>query len=182
MPLQILKVSGTLYQRKTMKTEQQTGFKNHVTSLKEGMKAPDFRVKDERGQVKSLKDYSGKKLILYFYPADSTPTCTDEACNLRDHFEELRKEGYEVLGISKDDERSHLKFIAKYQLPFSLLADTTLEMIRAYDVWGEKKFMGKIFEGVARTTFLISGSGIIEKVLVKVKSKEHSSQILENAT
>jgi peroxiredoxin Q/BCP len=156
-------------------------FKNHVTSLKVGEKAPDFKAKDETGKQISLADFKGKKLVLYFYPADLTPTCTEEACNLRDHFPELKKKGYEVIGVSKDDERSHLKFIAKHGLPFHLIADTELDLIKKYDTWGKKQFMGRIFDGVARTTFIISEKGIIEKVITKVKSKEHYSQIVEEA-
>ena len=154
-------------------------FKNHVTSLEAGTKAPDFTARDENGKSIRLSDFKGKKLVLYFYPADLTPTCTEEACNLRDHFKELKKKGYEVLGVSKDDERSHLKFQAKHQLPFSLLADTGLELIKAYDTWGKKQFMGKIFDGIARTTFLISENGIIERVISKVKSKAHYDQIVD---
>ena len=162
-----------------MTTKQKEVFKNHVSRLEAGMKAPDFRVNDEQGRVRSLKDFKGRKLVLYFYPADATPTCTEEACNLRDQYAELRKKGYEVIGVSKDDEHSHRKFIARQKLPFSLLADTELELIKAYDTWGKKQFMGRIFDGIARTTFLISEEGIIERVITKVKSKEHSRQILE---
>ncbi|MFI5149160.1 MAG: thioredoxin-dependent thiol peroxidase [Bacteroidia bacterium] len=153
-------------------------FRNHTTSLKEGMKAPDFKIRDEQGREQSLKDYKGKKLVLYFYPSDGTPTCTEEACNLRDHIGELKKQGYEVIGVSQDDERSHQKFITKHKLPFSLLADTELELARSYDTWGKKQFMGRIFDGIARTTFLISEKGIIEKVIAKVKAKEHAAQVL----
>jgi peroxiredoxin Q/BCP len=153
-------------------------FKKHITSLKEGMKAPDFKIRDEQGRERSLKDFKGKKLVLYFYPSDGTPTCTEEACNLRDHIKELQTKGYEVVGVSPDDEKSHQKFIAKHHLPFSLLADTELELARNYDTWGKKQFMGRIFDGIARTTFLISEKGIIEKVITKVKSKEHAGQVL----
>jgi peroxiredoxin Q/BCP len=161
-----------------MKAEKKDVFKNHVSALKEGMKAPDFSLKNEQGETRSLKDFKGKKLVLYFYPADLTPTCTEEACNLKEHYTELKKKGYEVIGVSKDDERSHQKFIAKHKLPFSLLADTELEAIKAYDTWGKKQFMGRIFDGIARTTFIISERGMIEKVITKVKSKEHTDQIL----
>jgi len=177
--LQILKDSCTLCKARNDDVLKQEPFKNHVTSLKAGMKAPDFRAKDEQGNELSLADFKGKKLVLYFYPADATPTCTEEACNLRDHFPDLQKKGYEVLGVSKDDERSHLKFIAKQKLPFRLIADTDLKLIKAYDTWGKKQFMGRIFDGVARTTFIISEKGIIEKVITKVKSKEHYRQIIE---
>ena len=165
-----------------MSVQKKETFKNHVTSLKAGMKAPDFKARDENGKEIGLRDFKGKKLVLYFYPADATPTCTEEACNLRDHFPDLKKKGYEVLGVSKDDERSHVKFISKFKLPFSLIADTELEMIKAYDTWGKKQFMGRIFDGVARTTFIISEKGIIERVISKVKSKEHYSQIMEKTS
>jgi peroxiredoxin Q/BCP len=154
-------------------------FQNHVTGLKVGMNAPDFQTADETGKLRSLKEFTGKKLILYFYPADLTPTCTEEACNLRDHFQELKKKGYEVIGVSKDEMRMHQKFITKHQLPFHLLADTQLDIIKAYDVWGKKQFMGKIFDGIVRTTFLISEKGVIERIITKVKSKQHTQQVLE---
>jgi peroxiredoxin Q/BCP len=162
-----------------MKAEKKAVFKNHQTSLKPGMKAPDFKLKDETGRIRTLQDFKGKKLVLYFYPADLTPTCTEEACNLRDHYPELKIKGYEILGVSKDEERSHQRFITKHKLPFSLIADPDLEAIKAYDTWGKKQFMGKIFDGIARTTFIISGNGILERVITKVKSKEHTHQILE---
>jgi peroxiredoxin Q/BCP len=161
-----------------MEAKNKETFKNHITSLKEGMKAPDFKVRDEQGNVRTLEDFKGRKLVLYFYPSDGTPTCTEEACNLRDHIGELKKKGYEVIGVSPDHERSHQKFIAKHHLPFSLLADTELELARSYDTWGKKQFMGRIFDGIARTTFLISEKGIIEKVITKVKAKEHAGQVL----
>jgi peroxiredoxin Q/BCP len=177
--LQILKDSCTLCKAENDQVLKKETFKNHVTSLKAGMKAPDFKAKDEQGRTVSLADFKGKKLVLYFYPADLTPTCTEEACNLRDHFPELQKKGYEVIGVSKDDERSHVKFSAKFKLPFRLISDTELTVIRAYDTWGKKQFMGRIFDGVARTTFIISEKGIIERVITKVKSKEHYRQIVE---
>ncbi len=148
--------------------------------LKKGDKAPYFEGLNEDGKTIKLSDYEGKKLILYFYPKDNTPTCTVEACNLRDNFSLLQKEGYEILGVSPDSSKKHTNFINKFELPFSLLADTELETLKAYGVWGEKKFMGKIFDGVHRTTFIIDGKGYIEKIINKVKSKEHSQQILEN--
>jgi peroxiredoxin Q/BCP len=152
---------------------------NHTTSLKAGDKAPDFKAKDQNGKIVSLKDFSGKKLILYFYPKDDTPTCTNEACNLRDNFSGLKKKGYAILGVSADEEKKHLKFIKKYDLPFQLLADTDMKVIKAYDVWGTKQFMGKIYDGINRTTFVIDEKGKIEKVITDVKSKEHTEQILE---
>ena len=152
---------------------------NHTTGLKEGDKAPDFNIKDQTGKNVSLKDFKGKKLILYFYPKDDTPTCTTEACNLRDNFSAFKKKGYAVLGVSADDEKKHNKFIKKYDLPFQLLADTEMKVIKAYDVWGEKLFMGRLFDGIIRTTFIINEKGKIEKVIKDVKSKMHSEQILE---
>ena len=152
---------------------------NHTTSLKAGDKAPDFKAKDQNGKIVSLKDCLGKKLILYFYPKDDTPTCTVEACNLRDNFSGLKKKGYTIIGVSADEEKKHLKFIKKYDLPFQLLADVEMKVIKAYDVWGTKQFMGKIYDGINRTTFVIDEKGKIEKVITDVKSKKHTEQILE---
>jgi peroxiredoxin Q/BCP len=153
--------------------------KNHTSSLIEGEKAPDFSAKDQNGKLVSLKDFKGKKLVLYFYPKDDTPTCTKEACNLRDNYSGLKKKGYEIIGVSADEEKKHLKFINKYDLPFSLLADVDMKVIKAYDVWGTKQFMGKIYDGINRTTFVIDEKGKIEKVITDVDSKNHSEQILE---
>ena len=150
-----------------------------MTHLKAGDKAPDFKSINEKGEEIQLSDFSGSKLILFFYPHDNTPTCTIEACNLRDHYKDLKSQGFELLGVSSDSSRKHSNFIKKFKLPFSLLADTELEVIKAYDVWGPKKFMGREFDGLYRTTFVISEEGIIEKVIQKVISKNHASQILE---
>ncbi len=152
--------------------------KNHTTGLKAGDKAPNFEGKDESGKIVSLKSYAGKKLVLYFYPKDNTPTCTIEACNLRDNYGALKKKGYSILGVSADDETKHLKFINKFDLPFQLLADVDMKVIKAYDVWGKKQFMGRIFDGINRTTFVIDEKGKIEKVITDVKSKNHTEQIL----
>jgi thioredoxin-dependent peroxiredoxin len=152
---------------------------NHTTSLKVGGKAPDFKAKDQNGTIVSLKDFTGKKVVLYFYPKDDTPTCTVEACNLRDNYAALKKKGYAILGVSADEEKKHLKFIEKHKLPFQLLADVDMKVIKAYDVWGEKKFMGKIYDGIIRTTFVIDEKGRIEKIITDVKSKNHSEQIVE---
>jgi peroxiredoxin Q/BCP len=152
---------------------------NHVTSLKIGDKAPEFKGKDQDGKLVSLKDFKGKKLILYFYPQDNTPTCTNEACNLRDNFSALKKKGFAIIGVSPDDEKKHKKFIDKFSLPFLLIADTERDIIEAYDVWGTKKFMGRIYDGLVRTTFVISEKGIIEQIITKVDSKNHTEQILE---
>lgn len=151
-----------------------------MTTLKIGDKAPDFKVINELGECMSLSDFSGKKLILYFYPKDSTPGCTVESCNLRDHYADLKEKGFEVLGVSADGEASHQKFINKHELPFHLLADTEKEVLNAYGVWGPKKFMGRVFDGIHRTTFVIDENGVIEQLFTKVKTKEHSQQILES--
>ncbi|MCB0661199.1 MAG: thioredoxin-dependent thiol peroxidase [Saprospiraceae bacterium] len=150
-----------------------------TTSLKEGQKAPDFTGVNEKGEKVSLSDYKGKKLILYFYPKDDTPGCTKEACSLRDDYADLKKAGYEILGVSPDKEAKHQKFIEKYNLPFSLIADTEKEILEAYDVYGTKMFMGKEVVGVRRTTFVIDEKGVIEKIITKVKTKEHGQQIME---
>ncbi len=151
---------------------------NYITHLKLGDKAPDFKGKDQDSNSVSLKDFKGKKLIIYFYPKDDTPTCTVEACNLRDNYALLKKKGYSIVGVSADDEKKHKKFSTKHQLPFPLIADVDRKIIEAYDVWGEKKFMGKVFDGINRTTFVIDENGKIEKVITTVKSKEHTEQIL----
>lgn len=152
---------------------------NYSTHLKEGDKAPDFKGSDQDGNVISLKDFKGKKLVVFFYPKDNTPGCTAEACNLRDNYAALKKAGYAIVGISADDEKNHKKFIDKYKLPFPLIADVDRKIIEAYDVWGEKKFMGKVYDGIARTTFVIDEKGKIEKVISKVDTKNHTEQILE---
>jgi thioredoxin-dependent peroxiredoxin len=151
---------------------------NHVTSLKVGDKAPNFKGKDQNGDIISLADFKGKKLVLYFYPKDDTPGCTAESCNLRDNYAGLKKKGYAIVGVSADDEKQHLKFIEKYSLPFPLIADVDLKVIKAYDVWGYKKFMGKEYDGIVRTTFVIDEKGIIEKVFTEVIVKNHTEQIL----
>lgn len=150
-----------------------------MTSLKTGDKAPDFKGTDQDGNAIALKDYAGKKVVLYFYPKDSTPGCTAEACNLRDNHSELLKKGFVVIGVSADNEKSHQKFITKYRLPFALIADTNKEICTLYGVWGPKKFMGKVFNGINRTTFVISEQGIIEAVITKVNTGSHTQQIFE---
>jgi len=152
---------------------------NHLTGLKAGGKAPDFSGKDQEGKLISLKDFKGKKLVLYFYPKDDTPGCTIEACNLRDNYFLLKKSGYKIVGVSADNEAKHKKFIEKHQLPFPLIADVDHTIIKAYDVWGRKKFMGKEYDGIARTTFVINEKGIVDKVISDVKTKEHTAQIIE---
>ena len=146
--------------------------------LKEGDKAPEFGILDQNGKEHLLKDYKGKKIILYFYPKDLTPGCTVESCNLRDNHSELVKKGFVVIGVSADDEKRHQRFINKYELPFTLLADVDKKVINAYGVWGPKKFMGRTFDGIHRTTFVIDENGILEDVITKVKTKAHTDQIL----
>ncbi|TVR39770.1 MAG: thioredoxin-dependent thiol peroxidase [Bacteroidia bacterium] len=149
-----------------------------MTKLKPGDKAPEFKGIDQDGNPISLNDFKGKKLVLYFYPKDSTPGCTSQACNLRDNYDLLLEKGYKVVGVSADSEKSHKKFIEKHSLPFPLIADTEKEILKAFDVWGPKKFMGREFLGIHRTTFVIDEEGKIEEVIEKVKTKDHTSQII----
>ena len=149
-----------------------------MTHLKVGDTAPDFSGIIETGDTVTLNDYKGKKLILFFYPADNTPTCTKEACNLSDNYAMLMKKGYEVLGVSPDSAKKHTNFINKYEFPYHLLADTDQAVLKAYGVWGPKKFMGRSFIGVHRTTFVIDENGKIENIIDKVKATEHADQIL----
>lgn len=149
------------------------------TTLKEGIKAPAFKAKDQNGDIVSLSDFKGKKVALFFYPHDNTPTCINEVCNIRDNFALLKKAGIHVIGVSIDDEKSHKKFESKFQLPFTLIADTEMKIVEAYGVWGLKKFMGREFMGTHRVTFLINEKGTIEHIIDKVKSKDHATQILD---
>ncbi len=151
-----------------------------MTKLKEGDKAPDFKAKDQNGNTIALSGFKGKKIILYFYPKDNTPGCTAEACNLRDNYKKLQEEGFAIIGVSADSEKSHQNFSSKYELPFPLIPDTDKEIINAYGVWGPKKFMGREYEGINRKTFLIDKDGKIEMVFEKVKTKDHTNQILES--
>lgn len=146
--------------------------------LKAGDKAPDFTVNDQDGNPMKLSDLRGKKVVLYFYPRDMTPGCTAEACNLRDNYKRLLKNGYEVLGVSSDSEKSHKKFIEKEKLPFRLLADTEKKVHDAYGTWVEKSMYGRKYMGTARVTFLIDEKGIIEEIIEKVNTKNHVDQIL----
>ena len=145
-----------------------------------GDKIPEILGKDQNGKELTASDFAGKKLVLYFYPKDSTPGCTAEACSLRDNFGELRKAGYQILGVSVDNEKSHQKFIEKQQLPFPLIADTDKRLVGLFGVWGEKTLAGRKYMGTFRTTFLINESGVIERIITpkEIKTKEHAEQIL----
>ena len=149
-----------------------------MTSLTEGKKAPAFKSTDQNGEKVSLADMKGKKIVLYFYPEDGTPTCTVQACNLRDNFGLLKNKGITVIGISPDDVKKHKKFEEKYDLPFILLADPTHSIIDKYGVWGEKQLYGRKYMGLHRTTFLVDEKGMIRKIFLKPKSKEHAAEIL----
>jgi thioredoxin-dependent peroxiredoxin len=150
-----------------------------MTNLKEGDQAPVFKGTDQNGHTVSLTDLKGKKVILYFYPKDMTPGCTAQACNLRDNYSDLLDKGYAVVGVSIDDEKRHKKFAEKYDLPFPLLADDDHTIVNQYGVWGEKKFMGRVFDGTHRTTFLINEQGVIDKIITKPNTKNHTEEILE---
>ena len=150
-----------------------------MTTLKPGDKAPNFSGLDETGKSHRLADYDGKRLVVFFYPKASTPGCTAEVCDLRDNFKRFEAENYALLGVSADSAIAQAKFIEKYDLPFPLLADEDKSVINAFGVWGPKKFMGKEYDGIHRTTFIIDEKGIIEEVIEKVKTKEHASQILK---
>jgi len=147
-------------------------------SIKAGNTAPEFELLDENGNQHSISKYRGKPLILYFYPKDDTPGCTTEACNFRDDYSAYQQAGVTILGVSPDSSKSHMKFKTKYGLPFSLLADEDHKVADLYQVWGPKKFMGKSYEGILRTTFLIDPNGQIVKVFENVKPAEHSAEIL----
>ncbi len=150
-----------------------------MTKLKEGMKAPVFSGKNQNGEIISLQDFKGKKVVLYFYPKDNTPGCTAEACDLNDNYGNFQVNGFEVIGVSPDGEASHRKFIDKFGLQFNLIADTEQKILKDYDVWGEKSMYGKTYMGVNRTTFIIDEEGIIEKIITKVDTKNHSDQIFK---
>jgi len=151
-----------------------------MTSVKEGEKAPVFEAKDQEGRQVSLADFIGKKVVLYFYPQDDTPTCTIQACNLRDNYALLKQHGFAILGVSPDDEASHRKFELKYQLPFPLIADPKHIIINKYKVWGEKLLYGRRYMGLHRTTFVIDEKGIIRKIFLKPRSKQHAEDILKS--
>jgi peroxiredoxin Q/BCP len=144
-----------------------------------GDKAPDFAIPDQDGLVHKLSDYAGRKLVIYFYPKDNTPGCTAQACNLRDNYYDLRQKGYEVIGVSVDSEKSHQKFIQKFELPFTLLADTDKTMVGDYGVWQEKSMYGRKYMGVMRYTFIIDEQGVIQDIITKVDTQEHARQIAQ---
>ncbi len=150
-----------------------------MTTLKVGDKAPFFEALDQQGNTVKLSDYEGKKLVLFFYPKASTPGCTMEACNLRDNYQSFLAKGYDVLGVSADSAKRQQNFIDKHKLPFPLLADEEKMVINAYGVWGLKKFMGREYDGIHRVTFVIDENGIFSAIITKVKTKEHTSQLLK---
>ena len=150
-----------------------------MNTLKVGDKVPSFTVNDHLGNLQSLEQYKGSKVVVFFYPKANTPGCTAEACDLRDHYAELTKAGYILLGVSADSEKAQKNFVDKFDFPFPLLADTEKEVIKAFGVWGLKKFMGKEYDGIHRMTFIIDEKGNIERVIDKVKTKEHAAQILD---
>jgi peroxiredoxin Q/BCP len=163
-----------------METQLKLSKTKSVTHLKEGDNAPDFSGVDQNGKRINLAEFRGKRLVLYFYPKDGTSGCTDEACNLRDNYEGLKKKDIEIIGVSADDEKSHRNFIQKNSLPFRLIADTDKAIIKAYGVWGEKLASGKFVEGILRTTFVIDKTGKVEKIISKVDTGKHTEQILSS--
>ncbi len=164
------------------KSSGETSFVKHKTRLKPGDPAPYFEGKDQQGRTTGLVSFPGKSIILYFYPKDDTEACTATACSLRDHIKTLSAEDYVVIGVSADDEHSHNKFAKKYGLPFRLIADTGMRIIKDYDVWGSKQLFGRVYDGIVRTTFVIAPNGVIRQVITNVNSKAHAQQILELET
>jgi thioredoxin-dependent peroxiredoxin len=154
-------------------------FLNDMSKLIEGDKAPDFTAKDQNGKTVSLTDFKGKNVILYFYPKDDTPGCTAEACSFRDNYQSLLSQGFIVIGVSTDDEKSHKKFETKFNLPFPLIADIDKSIVEAYGVWAEKNMYGRKYMGTVRTTFLINKEGVISNVISKVDSQNSSQQVLD---
>lgn len=150
-----------------------------MADISEGQKAPYFEGTDQNGKLVKLDDYKGKKLVLYFYPKDNTPGCTKEACSFRDSYKDMTDKGFDIVGVSADSEKSHLKFADKFDLPFPLIADTERSILEAYGAYGEKKMYGKTFLGIKRTTFIISEDGVIEKIIKKVDTKDSASQIFK---
>jgi peroxiredoxin Q/BCP len=150
-----------------------------MSKLKEGDLAPAIDAVDQHGERITLEEYRGKKVVLYFYPKDNTPGCTAEACDLRDNYSRFLSQGFEVIGVSADSEKSHRNFIGKYELPFRLIADVDKKVLQDFDAWGEKKMYGKSYMGILRKTYIISEDGTVEKIINDVKTKEHSKQIFE---
>ena len=148
-----------------------------MPELKEGDLAPAIEAVDQSGEMITLKEYRGKKIVLYFYPKDNTPGCTAESCDLRDNYSEFLEKGFEVIGVSADSEKSHQNFISKYNLPFRLISDVDKKVLQDYNAWGEKKMYGKSYMGILRKTYIINEEGYVEKIIEKVKTKEHSRQI-----
>ena len=151
-----------------------------MNTLKAGDKVPEFSVNDQDGNTVRLSDYQGEKLVVFFYPKANTPGCTAEACNLRDHYAELQSAGYKLLGVSADSEKKQANFRNKFEFPFPLLADEDHQVINAFGVWGPKKFMGREYDGIHRKTFIVDENGHVERVIEKVKTKDHAAQILES--
>lgn len=150
-----------------------------MANLKPGSKAPELGIADQNGNIVNISEYSGKKLVVYFYPKDNTPGCTAEACSLRDGFEGLKAKNIEILGISADSSKSHQLFAQKHQLPFRLLSDADKKVLKAWEAWGEKKMYGKTYEGIIRKTYIIDEKGIIAHIIEKVDTKNHAAQIIE---
>ena len=148
-----------------------------MPELKEGDLAPAIKAVDQSGELITLEEYRGKKIVLYFYPKDNTPGCTAESCDLRDNYSQFIEKGFEVIGVSADSEKSHQKFISKYKLPFRLISDVDKKVLQDYNAWGEKKLYGKTYMGVLRKTYIIDDKGYVEKIIEKVKTKDHSRQI-----
>ncbi|MBL7473453.1 thioredoxin-dependent thiol peroxidase [Robertkochia sediminum] len=151
-----------------------------MNTLKAGDKVPAFSGVTDKGEPISLDDYKGKKLVVFFYPKASTPGCTAEACNLRDNYKDLQDKGYELLGVSADSVKRQSNFSTKYEFPFPLVADEEKEVINAFGVWGPKKFMGREYDGIHRMTFIVNEEGVVDRVIAKVKTKDHAAQILED--
>lgn len=143
-----------------------------------GKKAPDFALKNQHGQVIALRDFTGQRVVIYFYPKDNTPGCTVQACNLRDNYEAITQAGIKLIGVSADSEQSHRKFTDKFSLPFDLLADSDHQMMNDYGVWGEKKFMGKVYDGIHRTTFILDEAHTIKGIIEKPNTKDHATEVL----
>ena len=148
-----------------------------MSKLNEGDLAPAIEAVDQNGEIITLEEYRGRKVVLYFYPKDNTPGCTAESCDLRDNYSQFLEQGFEIIGVSADSEKSHQKFISKFNLPFRLISDVDKKVLKDYGAWGEKKLYGKSFMGIQRKTFIISEDGTVEKIIEKVKTKEHSKQI-----